>query len=109
MQRAKYKDQGSFRYVEAIMATPELNSYMSGASPPRMKPPQDSEVCKGAVRWQQRSVSAATPPALSRNSTTGALYVRRAKMGEVGDVSPGGEGLGAEPRPTGGLAWLTRA
>jgi hypothetical protein len=49
------------------------------------------------------------PPALSRNSTTGSLYVRRAKMGEVGDVGPGGEGLGAEPRPIGGLAWLTRA
>jgi hypothetical protein len=27
------KDQGSFRYVEVTMATPELNSYMSGASP----------------------------------------------------------------------------
>jgi 2-methylisocitrate lyase-like PEP mutase family enzyme len=27
------KDEGSFRYVETTMATPELNSYMSGGSP----------------------------------------------------------------------------
>jgi 2-methylisocitrate lyase-like PEP mutase family enzyme len=27
------QDQGTFGYVEATMATPELNSYTSGASP----------------------------------------------------------------------------
>jgi hypothetical protein len=27
------KDQGTFGYVEATMATPELNNYMSGALP----------------------------------------------------------------------------
>jgi 2-methylisocitrate lyase-like PEP mutase family enzyme len=27
------KEQGTFGYVDATMATPELNSYMSGASP----------------------------------------------------------------------------
>src|SRR5204862_7779604 len=34
--------------------------------------------CSGAARWQQRSSSAAALPALSRNSTTGSLQMRRA-------------------------------
>jgi hypothetical protein len=31
MHRARYKDHGTFGYVDATIAKPELNSYMSGA------------------------------------------------------------------------------